>query len=605
MPIQQLPPHLINQIAAGEVVERPASVIKELLENSLDAGAQSVVIDVEQGGVKRIRVRDDGSGIEKQEIELALARHATSKIGSMEDLEQVLSMGFRGEALPSIASVSRMSVTSAVESAQTGWQLQPDGGAEGQKLQPYPHPTGTTVEVQDLFYNVPARRKFLKAERTEFNHLEQVVRRLAMSYFAVGFELRHNQRESLRLPPAKNQQEMDRRVAQICGNQFIEQSVVIDESGVELRLWGWIGLPAFSRSQMDMQYFYVNGRMIRDKVVNHAVKLGYQDVLFHGRFPAFVLHLEIDPKLVDVNAHPTKHEVRFRDSRKVHGFINKTIKRLLGELTPENSAVNALPATVTTQAGDQSTGSTLPLNLSETAGASSRYFSSPDLPSQRQVSEQLAGYQALSDGIKQTVQLHPSESGAAPMGYAVAQLHGIYILAQNEQGLVVVDMHAAHERITYERMKQIHAENSLRSQPLLVPVSISVSRREADLVESSQDVLDGLGVSLDRSGPEQVIIRAVPSLLRDADAESLVRDLLADLVERGSSTKMIEAINEILSTMACHGSVRANRRLTIDEMNSLLRDMEATERSGQCNHGRPTWVQMSIDQLDKLFMRGQ
>jgi DNA mismatch repair protein MutL len=317
-----------------------------------------------------------------------------------------------------------------------------------------------------------------------------------------------------------------------------------------------------------------------------------------------VLHLEIDPKWVDVNAHPTKHEVRFRDSRMVHGFLNKTIKRLLGELTPENSAVNALPATVTTQAGDQSTGSTLPLNLSETAG-SSRYFPSPNLPSQQQVSEQLAGYQALSDGIKQTARLHPSETGAAPMGYAVAQLHGIYILAQNEQGLVVVDMHAAHERITYERMKQIHAENGMRSQPLLVPVSISVSRREADLVESNQEVLDGLGVSLDRSGPEQVIIRAVPSLLRDADAEALVRDLLADLVERGSSSKMIEAINEILSTMACHGSVRANRRLTIDEMNSLLRDMEATERSGQCNHGRPTWVQMSIDQLDKLFMRGQ
>ncbi len=604
MPIQQLPPHLINQIAAGEVVERPASVIKELLENSLDAGAQSVVIDVEQGGVKRIRVRDDGSGIEKQEIELALARHATSKISSMEDLEQVLSMGFRGEALPSIASVSRLSLTSAVESAETGWQLQLDGGAELQDLQPYPHPSGTTVEVQDLFYNVPARRKFLKAERTEFNHLEQVVRRLALSYFDVGFELRHNQRESMRLPPAKDQQAMDRRVAQICGNQFIEQSVVIDESGAELRLWGWIGLPAFSRSQMDMQYFYVNGRMIRDKVVNHAVKLGYQDVLFHGRFPAFVLHLEIDPKLVDVNAHPTKHEVRFRDSRMVHGFISKTIKRLLGELTPENSAVNALPATITTAAGDQSTGSTLPLNLPETAG-SARYFSSPDLPSQRQVSEQLAGYQALSDGIKQTTQLHSSESGVAPMGYAVAQLHGIYILAQNEQGLVVVDMHAAHERITYERMKQIHAQNGMRSQPLLVPVSISVSRREADLVESSQEVLDGLGVSLDRSGPEQVIIRAVPSLLRNADAEALVRDLLADLVERGSSSKMVEAINEILSTMACHGSVRANRRLTIDEMNSLLRDMEATERSGQCNHGRPTWVQMSIDQLDKLFMRGQ
>lgn len=604
MSIQQLPPHLINQIAAGEVVERPASVIKELLENSLDAGAQSVVIDVEQGGVKRIRVRDDGCGIAKHELNLALARHATSKIGSMEDLEQVMSMGFRGEALPSIASVSRLSLTSAIESAETGWRLQLDGGAELQGLEPYPHPTGTTVEVQDLFYNVPARRKFLKTERTEFNHLEQVVRRLAMSYFDVGFELRHNQRQSFRLPPAKDQQGMDRRVAEICGNPFIEQSVVIDESGAGLRLWGWIGLPAFSRSQMDMQYFYVNARMIRDKVVNHAVKLGYADVLYHGRFPAFVLHLEMDPTLVDVNAHPTKHEVRFRDSRLVHGFISKTIKRVLGELTPENSAVNALPATVMTAAGEAPTGATMPLNLSETAG-NSRAYAPPNLPSQRQVSEQLAGYQALSDGIKQTTQMNPPESGVAPMGYAMAQLHGIYILAQNEQGLVVVDMHAAHERITYERMKQIHAENAMRSQPLLVPVSLSVSQREADLVESSQKLLAGLGLSLDRSGPEKVIIRAVPSLLRAADAESLVRDLLADLVTRGSSSAMHEAINEILSTMACHGSVRANRRLSIDEMNSLLRDMEATERSGQCNHGRPTWVQMSIDQLDKLFMRGQ
>ncbi len=343
MSIQQLPPQLINQIAAGEVVERPASVVKELLENSLDAGAQSIAVEVEAGGVKRLRVRDDGCGIAGDEIELALARHATSKIRDLDDLEQVTSMGFRGEALPSIASVSRLTLTSAVEGAESGWRYQLDGGRPVGELQPCPHPSGTTIEVCDLFYNVPARRKFLRTERTEFGHLEQVVERLALSWFDVGFELRHNQRQSLRLAPARDQSARDRRVAAVCGEPFVEQSVFIDESGAGLRIWGWLGLPTFSRSQMDMQYFYVNGRMVRDKLVNHAVRQGYQDVLYHGRHPAFVLHLELDPALVDVNAHPAKHEVRFRDSRLVHDFIFRTLKRVIAGLTPAAAPVSNAP----------------------------------------------------------------------------------------------------------------------------------------------------------------------------------------------------------------------------------------------------------------------
>ncbi len=603
MSIQQLPPQLINQIAAGEVVERPASVAKELLENSLDAGAQSIAVDAEAGGVKRLQVRDDGRGIPADEIPLALARHATSKIRDLDDLERVTSMGFRGEALPSIASVSRLTLTSAVEGADSGWRYQLDGGHPLADPQPYPHPLGTTIEVCDLFYNVPARRKFLRTERTEFGHLEQVVERLALSWFDVGFELRHNQRQSLRLPPARDRQARDRRVASVCGAPFIEQSVFMDEAGAELRLWGWLGLPTFSRSQMDMQYFYVNGRMIRDKLVNHAVRQGYQDVLYHGRHPAFVLHLELDPTRVDVNAHPTKHEVRFRDSRLVHDFIYRTIKRVIAELTPASSPTPG--ATAPAVGAHEPPPRMSPLDLPETAGRRAPAFA-PDRPAPAAVAEQLAGYQALAEGIEQSSPPSGAEPAVgAPLGYALAQLHGIYILAENQAGLVLVDMHAAHERITYERMKAIHHESGLRSQPLLLPLTISVSRREADLVESRQQLLEKLGLQLDRLGPEKIAIRGVPALLRDADAEALVRDVLADLREKGGSSRVEEAANELLSTMACHGSVRANRKLTLEEMNALLRDMEATERSGQCNHGRPTWIQMSVDQLDKLFMRGQ
>ncbi len=606
MTIRQLPPQLINQIAAGEVIERPASVAKELLENSLDAGARAISIDVEQGGVKRIRIRDDGVGIPLEEVPLAFARHATSKIGSLEDLEHIRSLGFRGEALPSIASVSRITMTSAVAGADTGWRYALDGGSVQGEPQPCPHPTGTTIDVRDLFYNVPARRKFLRTEKTEFGHLEQLVRRLALSHFDVSFELSHNQRQSLRLPPATSDEIRSRRVGEVFGSAFLEQSVFFDESGAGLRLWGWLGLPTFSRSQADMQYFYVNQRMIRDKLVTHAVRQGYQDVLYHGRHPAYILFLELDPALVDVNAHPTKHEVRFRESRLVHDFIFRTLKRVIADLRPGEAAV--APAATATGMDQPEVSApqqqTAPLMPAAQDGGQWR----DSMPAGAQIAEQMANYGQMAAAAA-SLPAHVIDEAAAieapPLGYALAQLHGIYVLAQNAAGLVVVDMHAAHERITYEQLKNSYQGDGLRMQPLLLPLTIRVSRREADLVESSTELLATLGMELDRSGDESIVVRAVPTLLHDADIEELVRDVLADLMEKGSSSRVEEAMNELLSTMACHGSVRANRHLTIPEMNALLRDMERTERSGQCNHGRPTWMQFTIDQLDKLFQRGQ
>ena len=605
MTIRQLPPQLVNQIAAGEVIERPASVAKELLENSLDAGARAIAIDVEQGGIKRIRIRDDGDGIPPEQMPLAFARHATSKIGSLDDLEHIRSLGFRGEALPSIASVSRIAMTSAVAGADSGWRYALDGGRPQGEPQPSPHPPGTTVDVRDLFYNVPARRKFLRTEKTEFGHLEQLVRRLALSHFDVSFELTHNQRQTFRLPPATSDEVRARRVGEVFGSAFLEQSLFFDESGAGLRLWGWLGLPTFSRSQADMQYFYVNQRMIRDKLVTHAVRQGYQDVLYHGRHPAYILFLELDPALVDVNAHPTKHEVRFRESRLVHDFIFRTLKRVIGEIRPGESAPAPASPPAELLRGSAPRQQTAPLDVPSAAATPA----APSAPAAGQVAEQLANYGQMAAAAA-SVPAHVLDDAvdagiAPPLGFALAQLHGIYILAQNEKGLVLVDMHAAHERITYEQLKRSFQGDGLRLQPLLLPQTLRVSRREADLVESSAETLRKLGMELDRSGDESIVIRAVPTLLKDADIERLVRDVLADLLEKGSSSRVEEALNELLSTMACHGSVRANRQLTIAEMNALLRDMERTERSGQCNHGRPTWMQFTIDQLDRLFQRGE
>lgn len=589
--IQQMPNQLINQIAAGEVVERPASVVKELLENCLDAGATRIDIDVEQGGVKLIRIRDDGRGIHKDDLALALSRHATSKIRSLEDLERVLSLGFRGEALPSIASVSRLSITSKQPDADS-WKIQGQD-EKNAELKPAPHNEGTTVEVRDLFYNVPARRKFLKTDKTEFSHLEDVVKRIALSRFDVDINLHHNQRPVKQMRSASDQLAMEKRIAEICGNAFIENAVHMEFAAAGFKLHGWIALPAFSRSQADMQYFFVNGRMIKDKLVTHAVRQAYQDVLYHGRHPAYVLYFELDPELVDVNAHPTKHEVRFRDSRGVHSFLFKAIHDALADVKPADQLESVQPSAI-----------------------SEDFLSQPQTPAYSyaprqgnialRIEEQMSAYANLaSNTCVDEINEQANDEEVPPLGYAIAQLHGVFILAQNAAGMIVVDMHAAHERITYERLKTAMAEGEIKSQPLLVPIVIAVSEKEAALAETHQTVFTELGFELDRTGPESLKIRQVPVILANGDVEALVRDVLADLVSVGSSDRLRQAMNEVLATMACHGSVRANRKLTLPEMNALLRDMENTERSGQCNHGRPTWVQFTMDQMDKWFMRGQ
>jgi DNA mismatch repair protein MutL len=610
--IRLLSSRLANQIAAGEVVERPASVAKEVLENSLDAGATRVDIDVEAGGVKLIRVRDNGSGIPAEDMCLALARHATSKIASLEDLERVSSLGFRGEALASIGSVSRLTLTSnASEHGSEGSSAVSEGRDMEVQIKPAPHPRGTTVEVRDLFFNTPARRKFLRTEKTEFNHLEEIVKRLALSRFDVAFTLRHNDKVVHSLKMATEPSARQRRVAAVCGPAFMEQAIAIESEAPPYRLSGWVGLPTFSRSQADLQYFFVNGRVIRDRLVAHAVKQAYRDVLYHGRHPAFVLYLELDPAQVDVNVHPTKHEVRFRDGRAIHNFIFSSLHRALAEVRPgqEFGREQPFPQPLATDDGmtiDIATGeirsqSALAWGAPGAAhpGESAHSFR-PHAPSTTQVGEQLRGYARLH-GLPAAV----SAEEVPPLGYALAQLKGIYILAENALGLVLVDMHAAHERITYERLKAARDATGIRSQPLLVPQSIAVSQREVQTAVLHSALFQRLGLEVEEGGEESLVIRQIPVALRDSNVEQLVRDVLADLIEFGNSERIEAHMDEILSTMACHGSVRANRRLTIPEMNALLRDMEATERSGQCNHGRPTWIQLGVDELDKLFLRGR
>ncbi len=609
--IHLLSPRLANQIAAGEVVERPASVAKEVLENSLDAGATRVDIDVEAGGSKLIRIRDNGSGMAPDDLPLALARHATSKIASLEDLERVGSLGFRGEALASIGSVSRLVLTSnRDEGGSEGSSAACEGREMDVQIKPAPHPRGTTVEVRDLFFNTPARRKFLRTEKTEFNHLEEVVKRLALSRFDVGFSLRHNGRVLHTLKPGLSEAERQRRVATVCGPAFMEQALYIENDVGPFRLWGWVGLPTFSRSQADLQYFFVNGRIIRDRLVAHAVKQAYRDVLYHGRHPAFVLYLELDPAQVDVNVHPTKHEVRFRDGRAVHNFIFASLHRALADVRPGDSqadtgAGQALEEglTVNTDTGEITRQSGLAWGaqpaMAPAAGSFGGYRA-PVAPAPGQAMEQVRDYGRVH-GLPEV----NSEEEVPPLGYALAQLQGIYILAENAAGLVLVDMHAAHERITYERLKTARASEGIRSQPLLVPRAVAVSQREVQVAGEHAALFEGLGMVVEVAGEESLVIRQIPVTLRDSDVEQLLRDVLADLIEFGSSDRIESHLDEILSTMACHGSVRANRRLTIPEMNALLRDMEETERSGQCNHGRPTWTQLSIEELDKLFLRGR
>ncbi|MBL8297320.1 MAG: DNA mismatch repair endonuclease MutL [Rhodanobacteraceae bacterium] len=604
--IRQLPVELVNQIAAGEVIERPASVVKELVENSLDAGAQRIEVDIEEGGARLIRVRDDGGGIGAEDLNLAISAHATSKIASFDDLERVATLGFRGEALPSIASISRFALTSRPAEQAHAMRVEVDGG-KPQAPRPAQHPTGTTIEVRDLFYNVPARRKFLRAERTEFGRIDELIASLALVHTGVEFRLSNNGKPVRLLRAAADAATIAGRVGDLLGEEFLQQSLRIEHAAAGLRLSGWVGLPTASRAQADQQYFYVNGRLVRDKVVAHAVRQAYADVLFHGRHPAFVLFLELDPLGVDVNVHPAKQEVRFREARLVHDFLYRTLNDALAE----------------TRAGTAPALAAAPLAQPASANAYGfgnwRGQSSLGLGTR----EPLADYAALLGGTPAqatalplrhevdnaafSASLAAAESGEAapPLGYALAQLHGIYVLAQNVHGLVLVDMHAAHERITYERLKTAQAGQGIRSQLLLVPLSISLSEREAACVEDQAPRFAELGFELQRSGPQSVVVKRLPTLLDGADAAQLVRDVIADLRTQGDSQRIEQAGNDVLATMACHGSVRANRRLSLPEMNALLRDMEATERSAQCNHGRPTWVQLSINELDRLFLRGR
>ena len=625
MRIHSLPTQLVNQIAAGEVVERPSSVVKELVENCFDAGASQVTIDIEQGGARLIRIRDNGCGIVKEDLTLALSRHATSKISSLKDLEQVVSMGFRGEALPSISSVSRLTLISRISEVDCAWKVIADGTEQDFSPQPDPHPQGTTVDVRDLFYNTPARRKFLKTEKTEFAHIETLVQRMALSRFDIGFSLSHNQKEILNLKPTAMDSEQEQRVAGICGSAFIENSVRIDFAASGLQLTGWVGLPTFSRSQQDMQFFYVNGRLVRDKLVSHAVKQAYQDVLFHGRHPVFVLYLTLDPTLVDVNAHPAKLEVRFREGRLVHDFLFSALHRSLADLRPGQGVrldVGWVSDSVTQQSESASSPQTRPIvdansnNVGWVSDSVTQHSKpdklsySPRPPQQASlplhVDEAIQAYASLypkTEPLTQSTQQMQSE--AKPLGHAIAHLHNIYILSETPTGIILVDAHAAHERVTYERLKQQYQNGSVPSQPLLLPIKITVSTAEADLAEDEHDFFNTLGFEINRSGPETIVLRSIPVLLGNTDLETLIRDVLADLAEHGMSQRIQEKSNEILAKAACHGSVRARRRLTVDEMNALLRDMEQTERIGQCNHGRPTWIALSTNDLDKFFLRGQ
>lgn len=607
MRIQQLPENLINQIAAGEVIERPASVVKELLENSLDAGATRVEIELEAGGVKLVRVRDDGIGIHAEDLPLALARNATSKIASLEDLEKIRSLGFRGEALPSIASVSRFRLLSRLRGHELAYAIEADNGKLSAVKQAQ-HPEGSTVEVRELFFNVPARRKFLRTERTELNHIEESVRAIALARPEVAFTLSHNGRELFR--DAASASSHEARVDAVMGEVFLSQCLSIKHASANLNLTGWVGLPTASRAQADRQFFYVNRRLVRDRLVAHAVKQAYADVLFHGRHPAFVLFLDIDPAQVDVNVHPAKAEVRFRESKLIHDFLYRTLHEVLAQTRAGMPPVTAL---------EQQAPHAIPSHSNPNSKVQLTY-AQPQAGLRFGVAESLSTYGALygmnpSAPVRQDFNRPASatfvadEAGAAedapPLGYAIAQLHSVFVLAQNAQGLIVVDMHAAHERITYERLKADQACGAIPSQQLLVPILLKVSVSEADAAENHATNFLSLGIELIRTGAERITIKRIPMVLEGADVEKLINDVLAEFVLLGNSRLLEETQNQILATMACHGAVRANRRLTLPEMNALLRQMEETERSGQCNHGRPTWVALSLTELNRLFLRGR
>ncbi|MEM9620119.1 MAG: DNA mismatch repair endonuclease MutL [Pseudomonadota bacterium] len=613
--VQRLSSFVADQIAAGEVVERPASIIKELVENSLDAAATQIDVRTEGGGVDLLWVQDNGHGIAPEDLELAMERHATSKIAAADDLLGVRSLGFRGEALASVCSVARVTLASAIAPGQGA--VREVHGGELLRTGPQAHNVGTTVQVEDLFYNTPARRKFLKSDRAEMNQIDQVVRRLSLAHMQVGFSLQQAAAQSARarrmvLPAGQ----IEERLTQVLSADFVDQSVVIDEQWDALRLHGWVGLPQHNRRVADQQYFYVNGRAIRDKLVGHAVRQAYQDVMFHGRHPVFVLYLDVPADAVDVNVHPTKHEVRFRDARRVHDFIFGGLNRALRAIRPGQTAAPQAPSPHSGAGGDSSDRATAPgadrlktppqyaMNLAHATPAKDGKEGGHDAPPgglAQLVAETGGAYEAVAQNTAESAR----DAVAPPLGYAIAQLHGVYILAQNEQGLVIVDMHAAHERVTYEKLKASMAAGGIPQQRLLVPQTMSVSVREADLLEEAQEQLSNIGVSVDRTGPQTICVRGVPALFPSQAVAQMLQDFIAELGEYGSSDEIQRRHLELLSSMACHGSVRANRQLSLLEMNALLREMEQTENAGLCNHGRPTYFQRSMDELDRLFYRGQ
>ena len=635
-PIQALPDHLISQIAAGEVVERPSAVVKEVLENALDAGATSITIRLEEGGVKRIAICDNGRGIPPEQLPLAVARHATSKISSLTELENVATLGFRGEALASIASVSLLTLTTRTADAPHAWQI------EAGKISPASGAVGTTVDVQDLYYNTPARRKFLKSEQTEFGHCAEVVRRIALARPDVSFSLTHNGKAV----DHWNVSAIDKRSAQILGDAFSSARLPLDESAGPLRIHGFVGLPTASRGRADAQFFYVNGRFVRDKLLTHAVRAAYQDVLHGDRYPSYVLALDLDPALVDVNVHPSKIEVRFRDSRAVHQFVFHAVSRALAQTSATAFGTVPAPATAASAtavlsgktpwiAGEQTTfASQFNTPSPYTNGSQSGYSGTQNYNqfgrrTEQGVAQSLQSYGAFFSNSNNSYNGNENDNGSVtpqdqspfntssstsasrlpdddhPLGFALAQLHGVYVLAQNSKGLVLVDMHAAHERILYEQLKNALDENAMPVQPMLIPVTFYADAIEVGTVEEHQETLKTLGFDMAAISPTTLAVRAVPALLKNADAQSLARDVLREVREFGGSRVLIDRRNELLGTLACHTAVRANRSLTVPEMNALLRQMEQTERADQCNHGRPTWVQLGMNDLDKMFMRGQ
>ena len=594
--IRLLPDQLISQIAAGEVIERPSAVVKELLENAIDAGATQISIRLEAGGVKRIAITDNGSGIPHEQMALALTRHATSKIADLHDLENVATLGFRGEALASIASVAQLTITSRTRDAAHAWQVQ---GHDPSAASPASGALGTMVDVQDLYFNTPARRKFLKSEQTEYGHCLDIVKRIALARPDLNFSVTHNGKTT----EYWQQSTLSERSAEILGDTFAQARLPLEASAGPVSLFGLIGLPTAARGRADAQYFYVNGRFVRDKLLTHAVRSAYQDVLHGDRYPAYVLQLQLDPSLVDVNVHPSKIEVRFRDSRAVHQFVFHAVSRSLANTAP--GADDTVAASEPTRVSPSAIPWGRQMMRQPSLGVAQPLARYGDM-----FAETLQAAQA-STAAGSSFSVNPGSVGESgdddthPLGFALAQLHGIYVLAQNRSGLVLVDMHAAHERILYEQFKQALETQSVTLQSLLIPVSFHADAVEVGTAEEYQETLHSLGFDIAVMSPTTLAVRAIPALLKNADAQSLARDLLRDLREFGGSEVLTERRNELLGTLACHTAVRANRALTIPEMNALLRQMEATERADQCNHGRPTWVQLAIQDLDRLFLRGQ